>query len=46
MVEVHQPASLSIRCGLSINPGVKTCCVCGELEEMMCVVCMTVTKGT
>ena len=49
---VHQPASPSIwpavqslRRGLSTNPGVTMWCVCGAVEEMMCVVCVSVTEG-
>ena len=50
---VHQPSSPSIwpagpslRRGLSINPGVTTWCVCVcVVEEMMCVVYASVTKG-
>ena len=49
---VHQPASLFIwpavqspRRGLSTNPGVKIGAYVGEVEEMMCVVCVSVTEG-
>ena len=39
------PAVQSLRLGLSTNPGVTMWCVCA-VEEMMCVVCVTVTEGT
>ena len=49
---VHQPASPSIwpavpslRRGLSTNPVDTPWCVCGEVQEMMCVVCESATLG-
>ena len=49
---VHQPASPSIwpavqslRRALSTNPGVTMCYVSGCSEEMMCIVCVSVTGG-
>ena len=48
----HDPASPSIwlavhslQLGLSTNPGVTMWCVCRAVEEMMCVVCVSVTEG-
>ena len=49
---VHQPASPSIwpavqslRRGLSTNPGVIRCAYVGVAEDMMFVVCVSVTEG-
>ena len=49
---VHQPASPSIwpavqslRRGLSTTPGLTMWCLWGAVEEMMCVVCVSVTEG-
>ena len=47
----YQPASLSIwpevqslQHGLPTNPVVTTCCDVGPVEEMMCVVCVSVAE--